>query len=313
MSWAYFSELKPKIQARRFDDGRGNRFYYFKHEGETKVAAGITTVFGAVSVERESINQWKESNNNWKELLDKSAAYGTLEHAVFADIMMGSKVDEEKIKQMSELIASIGGSPNTPKKDVLSFLKWMEDVQLKPLVIEGVLVWIDHLGNALAMTIDLLAEVTIQSTSKVDVEDGVLKQGKNKGQVKYRKETVTKEEKKVICVDFKSNFFEKERKSYYETHKMQLMGAARAVYQNFNIKIDEMYNWSPSAWRSEPSYTFYKWDIKDEDIELWNTYWKLAVLKGINKPKGSIFTTTFKHSSDYNNLPYIDFVNKLIS
>lgn len=306
MDWCLYSSLEPKIKASRYDDGH-SRFYHYPKNGGTKLATGITTVFSKVIPEGEYLMKWKLDNPNWLDLLDKSARYGSLEHQVFADIMMGKGVDMAAVKDMEKLITSVGGSRETPKKDILAFQRWTEEVELKPLVVEGILVWEDE-DESLAMTIDLLAETFIKGKRKVQVPDGVYKRGKDKGKQKFKTVTTESSVRKVINVDFKSNFFEKERKSYFEGHKMQLIGASKAVYQNFGIVVDDIYNWSPNNWRDEPSYTFYKWDVDQKDIDIWNTYWRLACLKGHNKPTGKRLETTLKNSKDYKFLTLKDFI-----
>lgn len=303
----------PKIKAKRFDDGLGNRFYYFEKNKRVEVAAGITTVFHSVMPSGREIEKWKELNPNWKELLDKSASYGTTSHELYADIMMNKPITPSLVNDMIKTITSIGGSPSTPKKDILSFMKWTEDVKLKPLVIEGVLVWTcPNTGAHLAMTIDLLAEAETTTSYYKTVDDGVYKRGAKKGQSKTKRVKVTETKKEIVQVDFKSNFFEKDSKKYYDSHKMQLIGAARAVYQNFGIKVDKMFNWSPNNWRKEPTYTYTAWDITQKDIDIWEAYWKLAVLLGKNKPEGSIFVSNLQNSSDFSFMSYPEYAQKFL-
>ena len=135
-------------------------------------------------------------------------------------------------------------------------------------------------GSGLAQTIDLLAKMTVTEKTKTEVEDGVYQRGVNAG--KPRMKTVTTEEKveKLLLIDFKSNFFEKEKKGFYETHKLQLMAAKLAVEQNFGVKVDDVYNFAEVNWQTEPKYTFYKWELTDKDWEIFYAYWKLARLKG---------------------------------
>ena len=316
-SWADYADasLTPKYILNRYDDKKGNRFYYFRNGEEIVIAAGSTTVFGQVSTERDRIFEWKENNPNWRKLLDISSEYGTLSHEVKGDIMFRKKVDKTKLGVMEKLIMENDGNFTTPTKDILAFLKFQEDYQLTPLLIEASLAWrCPESGEWLAQTIDLLAKMTVTEKTKTEVEDGVYQRGVNAG--KPRMKTVTTEEKveKLLLIDFKSNFFEKEKKGFYETHKLQLMAAKLAVEQNFGVKVDDVYNFAEVNWQTEPKYTFYKWELTDKDWEIFYAYWKLARLKDINKPKGKILTVgSFKDSTDYKFYTYQEYIHLILN
>lgn len=307
-------KLVPPIIVRRFDDRAGNRFYYFLKGGEVHTAIGVTSAFGMVSTERESINRWKEEHVNWRELLNDSADYGTLLHLLYGDIMLGRGVNRSYLDQMRTLALKNGQSGEMPERDTLAFLKFCEDYKPIPLLIEAQLVLRDFdRDEYLAMTIDLLAQITLTETIKEMVQDGVYVRGDKKGEpkmVEQRKE-VTREA--VVLIDFKSNFFEKEKKGFYETHMLQLLAGAKAVQQNFDLSVDGVYNYSPNAWRTDPSYTFYQHKIDDEDLTTFNAYWNLIQAKKINVPKGNILVCNdFKSSSDYRLISYQQYAEEAL-
>jgi hypothetical protein len=317
-SWAeYFTgDLKPQFDLHRYDDSRGNRFYWFiDDKGEVRIAAGVTSVLGLVSTERRAIDQWKQDNENWKQLLDASSEYGTLLHGIFADVILGKGVDSTKLAQMQTIAHENGSSWDMASKDILSFLKFHEDVQLKPIIIEGMLLWHDkEKDEYLAMTIDLLATLTITTKVKKEVIVGKYARGEKTGQDKT--ETVIEEVKtgKTVLIDFKSNFFEKDRKTFYEAHKMQLIAGAKAVKQNFGITVDAIYNFAPgNTWRTNPDYTFKEHEVTDNDLAIWDAYWELALVKGLNRPSGKIFVIgDFKNSTDYKLLSYEEYVKQVL-
>jgi hypothetical protein len=316
-SWCDYAaeKLTPKHIVYRYDDKKGNRFYYFRYNEEWVIAAGVTTVFGLVSTERERINQWKNDHANWQHLLDVSSEYGTLSHQMKGSIMFGKGVDTALLDAMTKLSVDNGGSFNTPSKDVLAFMKFQEDYSLVPLLIEALLVWFDEAsGEWLAMTIDLLARMTVTVKTKTTVEDGVYVRGEKAGQTRYKDVTTEERVDKILLVDFKSNFFEKDKKSFFEVNKMQLMAGKLAVEQNFDIKVDDLYNFAENSWRENPSYTFSKWDIGDEDWSIFFSYWKLAIAKGLNKPQGKMLVTEgFKSSSDFKFLTYKEYIEQVIT
>lgn len=318
--WAQWNEahLKPKYIIYRYDDKKGNRFYYFKYKNEWVVAAGITTITDKVSTheDRKNIDKWKEDNPNWKHLLDISSEYGTLEHQVHGDIMFQKGVVKDKLDAMQKIIVDYGGSYNMPSKDVLAFMRFQEEYNLVPLLIEAQLVYQDPVTKEwLAMTIDLLAKMIVTEKTKEQVDDGVYQRGVNKGQPRFRDVVTEQKIEKTLIVDFKGNFFEKDRKSFFESNKIQLQAAKLAVEQNFpDIKVDDVYNYAPNNWRTEPSYTFYKWDLTDKDWEIFDTYWKLAQLKGYNQPQGKMLITEgFKDSKDYKFLTYKEYVEQVLT
>ena len=315
--WAEWSasHLKPKHLVYRYDDRKGNRFYYFKYNDEWVIAAGVTTVFGLVSTEREQINKWKNEHDNWKHLLDISSEYGTMSHIQKGNIMFGKGVDLAMLGQMVDLVIGNGGSANTPTKDMLAFMKFHEDFNLSPLLIEALLVWQDETtGEWLAMTIDLLAKMSVTEKVKTQEEDGVYVRGVNKGNPRFKDVITETVVEKILLIDFKSNFFEKDKKGFFETNQMQLMAGKLAVEQNFDIVVDDVYNFAENSWRTNPSYTFYKWDLTDKDWNIFWAYWNLALTKGINKPQGKILMTEgFKDSNDYKFLTYKEYVEQVLT
>jgi hypothetical protein len=315
-TWAEYADnaLKPKYYICRFDDKRSNRFYYFKKGEELIVGAGSTTVFGLVSTERERLNEWKNDHPDWKHLLDISSDYGSQSHIQKGNIMFGKGIDLKMLEAMTKLVTDNGGSHNTPAKDMLAFMKFQEDFKLVPLLIEASLAWQDpKTGEWLCQTIDLLAKMTVTVKTKTQIPDGVYQRGVNAGQPRFKDVTSVEQIDKILLIDFKSNFFEKDRKSFFEVHRLQLMAAKLAVEQNFDIKVDDIYNFSENNWRTEPGYTFYKWDITDKDWRVFNAYWELAQAKDINKPEGKMLVTEgFKNSADFKFLSYKEYVEQVL-
>ena len=314
--WADYADerLVPKYNVCRFDDRGDNRFYYFIHEGELVIASGVTEPFGAVSTEREAINKWKEKYPNWRHLMNVSSDYGTIEHQVFGEISLGMKVNKKLLESMSKIARDNDKSSEMPLRDVLAYLKFQEDCKPKTLLSEAQIAWQDpNSGEWLAMTIDNLSEREITETTKEMKEDGVWQRGEKKGQPKFI-EVKTETKRKIIAlIDYKSNFFEKDKKSFYEAHTLQLIAGGLAVEQNFGIKVDAYYNFSPNNWRKEPSYTLYEHKITDWDMGLWWDYWRLIIRKGYNKPSGGfLITEGFKNSSDYKILSYKEYVEQVI-
>jgi len=313
-TWAEYSadDLKPKYVVQRFDDRNGNRFYMFLCGDKAVIASGITSAFGMVSTERDAINRWKEKYPNWRHLLDVSSEYGTALHLIFAGITLKQGVNKDLLAKMTKLASENNQSADMPVKDTLALMKFNEDYEITPLLVEAQLTYHDEERDEwLCMTIDLLAKVTTTEIVKSEVQDGVWQRGENKGQPKMVIVKTEVRKERILLGDLKSNFFEKEDKSYYETHIMQLIGGAKAVWQNFGIKVDGIFNLSPNAWRTNPSVTFKEHVITDDLLSTWDAYWNLIVAKGLNKPKGSILIHgEFKDSNDFKMLSYQEYAEQ---
>lgn len=301
--WAEWSRsgLEPKVKARRFDDTRGNRFYWWQDEGNVVIGAGITSWLKKVMPESIFLTDWKvKYGKDHNTVLNLTADYGTQLHAMFAHILIHGAYPEAGMFEtardyLMQLKKWESGIPyDQPEKDVAAFIQWTRDYQVKPLMVEAVLPCHTDRGDWYCMTADLPCELTLTET--IEVEEGVLKSGPNKGQPKMVKKKV--ERKITACVDFKSNPFGKDSKSFFDAHKYQLIATKKAMLQNFGIEVDEVYNWSPDNWRTEPKYTFTRWNITDRDEQLFRKYEELAGLTGAFIPSGNIRVFNDKWSAE---------------
>ena len=206
--WAEFSVLPPpSICLRRFDDGRGSRFYYYLgyEDGNVvaKTAIGITSLLSMVLPTSSFLTDWKIQNTNYEELLEASSSYGTLFHLAAGSWITERKIDPEVINAARTIAINNGQSFNMIEKDILSFMKFVEDYEVNALLVEAML-----LKDDCAQTIDLLAEVTVEEVAVELVEDGVWQRGEKKGQPKIVENKVKSRVKKIALIDLKSNFFE---------------------------------------------------------------------------------------------------------
>jgi len=319
-TWAEFcsdSINKPRIQLKRFDDGKENRFYFwFDEEGEVKTAAGITSILSRVMPEGSHIIDWKVNlGKDWKRVLNEAADYGTIMHQIYNEWLKNKFVPKELLEAARNMAIKGGRGTDMPEKDLLAFMKFCEDFDVKPLVLEGLLLGFCQDGSNYAMAIDCLCRMTIKTTKKESVEDGEYQRGDKKGQKKY-KEVRSEEYKHIIAnIDFKSNYFEKETKSFFESHMYQLIAAKKAVKSNFGIDVDAMYNFSPNAWRKEPTYSLKEWKPSDLDYDIFDMLMRLASKKGHFEPKGTIFLppefNDSTKSSDYRMVDYITYIKEV--
>lgn len=301
--WAEWSRngLEPRIKANRFDDTRGNRFYWWQDDDRIVIGAGITSWLKKVQPESTFLTDWKvKYGKDNGTVLNLTADYGTQLHAMFAFILLRGEYPPAEMFEVArsyllKLKQWESGIPyDQPEKDVAAFIQWTRDYEVKPLMVEAILPCHTQRGDWYCMTADLPCELTL--TEKVEVQDGELKSGPNKGMPKMVK--VEKKRTITACVDFKSNPFGKDSKSFFDSHLYQLLATKKAMQQNFGIEVDELYNWSPDNWRNEPKYTFHKWNVTDKDKQIFAKLEEMAGIMGAFTPSGNIRVFNEKWSAE---------------
>lgn len=309
----------PKFQIKRFDDGRGNRFYYFWNPGPC-IGAGITSLLSQAMPNNPFLTDWKIKKDGGEKELFNSSNYGTALHVLYGYWMKEQRIPADALAEAKRWAQMGGQSEDMPIKDVLAFIRWMEDKKVKPLLIEAMLpfnLYYDKEWSYGITTMDLLCELKTETKVKKIIENGVYVRGEKKGMPKYEEVNEVVENVELAIVDFKSNYFEKDRKSFYESHLMQLIAGSKAVANNFNIYVDNLYNFSPNAWKTEPGYTFYKWNYTSEHIDLFNMYMELAYKKGLHKPSGTFFIepdlAELKSSKDFEIIDYPTYVERFLN
>lgn len=129
------------------------------------------------------------------------------------------------------------------KYDMVAFIAFAQEYQIKPLGIEYVLLSDRGYGTM----IDLVCN--LQWPEK-GFHGEAYKSGDKKG---LPKETTVLKPKRAI-INFKSG-----RHAFYSSHGLQIELEKRLWEENFpDLPIDMAMNWSPKEWRSEPS-----WNLKD--------------------------------------------------
>lgn len=315
--------LKPKHNVRRFDDKLGNRFYYFWDDnGQLVIASGITSWLKSVKPESKYMTDWKielvKQGLDWSKVLNTYADYGTAMHAVYADIMIEGKPRLENLDVAKQVCVDNKKNPDMIIKDTMSFIKWMRDYNVKPLLIEAILPCIANNGEYYAMTVDLLCEMDYITKESKMVQNGFYVRGNKKGQPKFEKVTTEQKVRIIANVDFKSNFGEKDRKSFFDDHKFQLIAASKSIEQNFSIETSAIFNFSPNNWTKEPTYTFYEHTTSKEDIVEFELLEKLASVRGAFEPKGKFvvypeLSTDMDLSKPYEIYNYREYVEKMTS
>ena len=191
-------------------------------------------------------------------------------------------------------------------------MQFCQDYNVKPLIIEGMLLSPEVNGEHFCQTIDALVELDDNETTIEVVPDGVYVRGDKKGQEKTKEVKTTTKVRKIALLDYKSNYLEKITKKFYDTNLYQLIAGKRAVEYNLNVKVDLVANYGPNAWKKEPSYALKVWDIEQKDEELFSLYISIAHKRGLFTPSGKIFVPPVFDSNakptDYKVLSYIEYI-----
>jgi len=290
-SWAALNHLdrEPKFIIRRFDDGKGNRFYYWMLQETPVIGAGITSILSAVTPESPELTNWKiKHGKDFPRLLNLASTYGTAMHECIQQWLIERRIAQINLETAINAAVANGQNPKMVHKDIASFMKFEEDYLVEPLLIEAILPFSTQEGNYGVTAMDFVCKMTIVEKTKEEVQDGVYVRGEKKGEPKFVTQTTETKKSLVSAIDFKSNFFEKDKKSFFESHKFQLLAGRRALKENFDLDVNNLYNWAPNNWRTEPTYTLFKWNFDQSDVQMLDLYFKLADIKGAFTPKGMI-------------------------
>lgn len=327
------NELKfqPKKIWYRFDNGE-NRFYWSNggvdenHPNyplpQIDIAMGITSALSLAFPESFGIQKWKDSNPNWKTDLQNASEYGTLYHIACEQYMKEKKVDKEIF-----LYAEKKWRKGTQmKRDMAAFAKFVKDYNVRPILIEFILSsdpYTHHSvggdikkGTSICSAIDNFCFLDFPEKYKEEVGTGEFYQkGEKKGQEKTKMVTKVKYTPVLALVDMKSNFFGKEDKSFYESHKMQLIFGKNIVCKNFGIDPDSVriFNFSPLAWRSEPNYTLKEHKSSPNKVGFNTEYVLMTKLRGafVNgdlEPSGVVYDFPDEFTeADYDQFMALDY------
>lgn len=243
----------PEEKIYRMDIGN-YRYYYKFEDGKPVFYQSMTTLIHNTLPTSKFLIDWYAQNGLDKvaQILLETSTYGTFLHKESADFLINRTTDLDTMdKRLYDFLIE-QQMPTTYvkewiheiRKDLLAFVQFVIDVNFEPIAIEMVMVSDDGYGGAL----DLVGYMTVE-------EKGFFGEtyvsGAKAGQPKE-----TKQEIRVLAiVDMKSG-----KKGFWESHEIQLHGYKRMWDENYpDLKIERVYNWSPKAWRTKPTY-----NLKDQ-------------------------------------------------
>lgn len=323
--WSSSSEIVPKGTLWRRFNHAGQRFYFAENKSkEVLVASGITTAIDLAFGEPKPLREWKDARPNWKADLKVMADYGTLCHIGLGELVKDGKISEETLKLADELF----DKKQQFKKDMLCLKKFLIDYKVKVYFLEGILgreyASPSGLKSHICSAIDIFCQMTVNEKVKSLVQDGLYKIGQNKGLPKMVEVTEEKEVEVYAIIDLKSNFDEKEKKDYYNSHKAQLIFGRGLICENFDVTKEQirMFNLSPLGWRTQPNYALKEHKIEVnaygyDDEQLLSNRLNTALIEGIVQPKGLIFDIPddikMENSWDFRTLSYEEKAREILN
>ena len=234
----------------------GHRYYYtFREDGQPQFFVSVTTFIKQTMPTSPVLLKWiAETGYSESQIYaQERASYGTFMHAQIAELLITGRYDLNSVKaklrdyiEKEQLPSNFINYSEDLKKDILAFVQFAIDTNLKPIAIELVLT---HPTDGYAGAMDLACEFDAEISGYFGE---FYKTGANAG--KERK--TTKIERVRAIIDFKSG-----RKGFFEEHEVQL----HAYKEMWNIHfpstpIERVFNWSPKDWRgTKPSY-----NLKDQ-------------------------------------------------
>lgn len=225
----YFAKdalIEPPYRIYQLNEN-GHRYYYRFEENEPIFYPSVTTILSQTTPMPYGLLNWMldEGREGAIEKRDSAAAYGTFMHGQFESLLINGHYDLDAVPEVlgeymeRENIAEKYFSEwcTRIRKDILAFVQFVRDYNVRPLAIEiGLVCESGHYAGSLDLP-------CIMSDKKGDFP---------------------------AIVDFKSG-----RKGFYEDNELQL-GLYRDMWnENYPDKpITRIFNFSPKDWRKSPTY-----------------------------------------------------------
>jgi hypothetical protein len=209
-----------------------------------------------------------DNRDAYNSFMQSKADYGTIMHVLFTKLLLNKEVnilqEVEYLKLQLNTIADI--NINELKKDVICFVKFIEDYKVKPIAVE-----LPVMNNKYAGTIDLLCELEING------------------------------EKKICLIDYKSG-----RKGFYDSHRVQLHAYKQLIKECYDIDIDLVFNFAPSDFTKDISKHSIKapiYKLENQSAEKYSLMWDMyCKLDELNNDKTEIKRTSYADVINFDNV-----------
>jgi len=263
----YFDEdalRLPPVKLFRMDS-YNKRIYYTSSEGVHEFFPGVTGFLSKVLPTAPELIAWKvQMGEGADDYVKERATYGSLMHGQFAPLLINRKYDLDPIHEIiheyckeDEMIVDEIAWTRELKKDIIALANWINEFQVKPLLIEAPLCSRKY---GVATLVDFFGKMILPEKGFWGEE---YKSGSRKGQPK---ETM-KDCEVYVFADFKSR-----KKAYVtETDELQLAFGAEMIKENFPEFKDKdirLYSWHPKDWKTVPGSHFTQHTNKHSEREM---------------------------------------------
>lgn len=292
--WYDNNILKPK---KYFRIHIGNSRYYYDNPLAIKLRKSVTTLLHSQMPINSFLLDWLfqfDNRDAYNSFMQSKADYGTIMHVLFTKLLLNKEVnvvsEVEYLKEQLNTIADI--NINELKKDVICFVKFIEDYKVKPIAVE-----LPVMNDRYAGTIDLLCEMDYYEKGYFG-EVYKTKSGKNKkGDPKqsYQLHRV------IAIVDYKSG-----RKGFYDTHRVQLHAYKQLIKDNYDIDVEKVFNFAPSDFVKDITEHSIKepiYKLENQSNEKYSLMWELyCKLDELNNDKSEVKRTSYADVINFDNV-----------
>lgn len=254
----------PPVKLFRMDS-YNKRIYYTSSKGVHEFFPGVTGLLSKVLPTSKYLIDWlKQMGDKADDYVAERSDYGSLMHGQFAPLLINRKLDldplreiiHEYCKENKRIVDEIEWTREL-KGDIIAFAQWMNEFQVKPLLIETPLCSRKY---GVATLIDFFGKMMLPVKGFWGEE---YKSGANKGQPKETK----KDCEVYLFADFKS------RKKAYVTDadELQLAFGAEMIKENFpefKDKEIKLFSWHPKDWKTVPGSHFTEHSGKHSEREM---------------------------------------------
>lgn len=257
----------PSYRVGRIYAGNGRFYIRINEDGslETPFRAytSLTTAINACAPMERPLLSWYASHglDEADRLIKLSQHYGTLLHKEIGSYLTLNYYDFDTVQErVTAFLSEINyWQPETDKwaetlkYDMVAFIAFAQEYQIKPLGIEYVLLSDRGFGTL----IDLVCRLKMPVKG---FHGEVYKSGDRKGEPK---ETTVLMDRTAI-INFKSG-----RHGFYPSNGLQIECEKQLWEENFpDVKIDHAMNWSPKEWLVTPSWNLKDWTGEIEQAEV---------------------------------------------
>lgn len=266
-----------------------NGRYYFTRDEDNKIQfyQSVTTIIDRNLKKETALVNWMRDTPDYSEQMTSKAAYGTILHILFKDLLLGKDIplsDSFFAEAIGVYLLKNNIKCNTDywdkdlRQDLIGITRWIQDYKIVPLAIE---ISLTH-HDGFAGCIDLVCKT----------KDG------------------------NMIVDLKSN-----RNAFYTSNIVQLEAYRELWNYNYpDVKIDGLYNLGMKDYRYPigKSVTPYRFENQSDkpELEYWRHLLMMAKITGaLDKPKNyyDVEQTILTKDTDVTTLIYEVDVEKKIA